>query len=153
MAYIDATFLNSAFGTTNVTALCGSAGEVSTVVGLAEAAVYAALWNAGYQTDSAPADFTTATVPKTVQLLAYVTWIELAHLRKSKPTPEALTRNLPKIADLDPDEAGRVRMEIPELTKSTTRAIGGVSTTDVTSDRVDGGRPAVFGPDKMTGYG
>jgi hypothetical protein len=150
VAYIDGTFLDNTFGSTNVTALCPTTTERDAVITMAEAAVYSALYNAGYQTDSAPADVTTSTVSDTVQLLTYRVWLELAHLRNQKSIPATLDLVLPKPSDLEKDGPGR--LEIPGLTKNTARAVGGVSTTDVTSDREDGGREAVFSGDKMTGW-
>lgn len=147
MAYIDGDFLNDTFGSANVTALCATSGERDAVIKLAEASVYSALYNAGYQTDSAPGDLTPATTPDIVQLAAFGAWLEIAHLRNRKELPEEAQRYTNK---LDAIESGQV--EIAGLTKTTSRAVGGVIKTDVTSSRADGGRAAVFDGDKMDGW-
>lgn len=151
MAYIDGTFLDNTFGATNVTALTPTTTERDAVITMAEAAVYSALWNAGYQTDSAPADLTPATTPDIVQLLTYRVWLELAHIRREKVVPDSLLNILPVPGDLERDDPGRI--EVPGFTKSVTRAVGGVSTTDVTTARASGGRPPIFDAESMDGYG
>lgn len=151
MSYIDGTFLDETFGAAAVTALTPTTAERDAVITMAEAAVYSALWNAGYQTDSAPSDLTPATTPDIVQLLAYRVWLELAHIRREKQVPQSLVDILPTPRDLERDDAGRI--EVPGLAKSVARAVGGVTTTDVTSVRSEGGRAPVFDGESMDGYG
>lgn len=150
MAYIDATFLQNAFGSANVTALTATSGERDLLITLAQGEVYSALYNAGYQTDAAPDDFAAdgSDCPDTIRLAALGAWLELAHLRKRKELPETARIYTARVELLRDG-----RMEVPGLTKTTTRAVGGVVRPDVTSEVSDGGRPAVFSRKKMDGYG
>jgi len=147
VAYIDGTFLDNTFGSANVTALCPTTTERDAVITMAEAQVYSALWNAGYQTDSAPGDLTPSTTPDVVQLATFGAWLEIAHLRNRKELPEEAERYTGKV---DAIESGQ--LEIPSLSKTVTRAVGGVTKPDTSSSRADDGRPAVFSGDKMDGW-
>jgi len=147
VAYINGTFLDNTFGSANVTALCPTTTERDAVITLADAAVYSALYNAGYQTDSAPGDFS-GDAPDIVQLASLGAWLEIAHLRNRKELPDTAARYTSR---LDAIESGKI--EIPGLAKTTTRAVGGVTRPDVTSTRADGGRAAIFDGSKMDGYG
>lgn len=147
MAYIDATFLDEAFGAANVTALCPTAAERDRVIALADGEVYTALYNAGYQTAAAPGDVTPATTDADVQRLSFGIWLNIAHLRNRK--------ELPPEARVYTDLLASVRdgsYELPGLTKTTSRAVGGVSTTNVSPTSANG-RPPIFDRKHMTGYG
>lgn len=150
MAYIDGDFLDDAFGSGNVTALCATSSEKALVIALAEAETYSALYNAGYQSSSSPDDFAAdgSDCPDTVRLAAFGAWLELAHLRNRKELPPNAGVYTAKLAQIRDGS-----LEVPELTKDTERAVGGVVKTDTTSTVAAGGRPPLFDRGSMEGYG
>lgn len=149
MAYIDGDFLDDVFGAGNVLALTPTPAERDLVIDLAEADTHSALTVAGY-IDCSPDDYgsTGSDCPKGVQLACFGAWLRLAHLRNRKELPE-VAKGYTEYAQMIRDG----RMEIPDLSKSTTRAIGGVVKADTTSTTADGGRAAVFTRTKLEGYG
>lgn len=148
MAYIDASYLNDILGSSNVTSLCPTTAERDAVIAAADAEVYGALYAAGYQSGYAPADLTPATTPELVKLASFGAWLEIASLRNRKELPEAARRYTGKIDAISKGET----FEVPGWTKTTTRAIGGVIKTDVTSTQAAGGRAAVFDGTEMDGW-
>lgn len=148
--YIDEAYLQKAFGTDEVAALCPSADELSITIELAEAEVESALLMGGYSS-AVPASVyaSTAAVPKVVKLATYGAWLELAHLRRRKELPETAKRYTSKIGDI---RTGA--LEIPGVPKNVSRAVGGVTATESSSDvsESDGSRPPVFDRETMEGY-
>lgn len=148
MAYIDATFLDETFGSVNVTALTPTTDERDRIILLAEAQIFSALFHAGYQAGAGPTDLTPATTPNIVQLATFGSWLELAHLRNRKELPaeaSEFTGLRKKIREGD--------IEVSGLTKTTSRAVGGVIKTDTTTARPEGGRAPIFDSGSMDGYG
>jgi hypothetical protein len=145
--YINAEFLNAAYGTGQVTALCGTTEELTATIELAEAEVESALTMGGYS-GAVPSSVYTAIgdVPKVVKLAAYGAWLELAHGRNSLEIPKEFQPYTRKIEDI---RLGR--LEIPGVPKVVGRAVGGVLTTE-TDDSIEGGKPQIFSRDALEGY-
>lgn len=147
MAYIDGDYLDDAFGATNVLALTATSAERDLLIAQAQSVTHAALLVAGYD-NCAPGDYdsTGSNCPDAIRLAAYGEWLRLACSRHNKQAPQITAiQYVALIRD--------GLLEIPDLTKVATRAIGGVVKTDTTSTAADGGRAAVFTRAKMEGYG
>lgn len=149
MAYIDGDYLDDAFGAANVLALTATTAERDLLITMAQGVTHSALVVAGYDS-CAPGDYdsTGSDCPTVIRLATFGEWLRLAHLRNRKELP---TVALPYVEYVALIRDGK--MEIPDLTKVATRAIGGVVKTDTTSTAADGGRAAIFTRAKMEGYG
>lgn len=140
--YIDEAYLQNAFGSAQVAALCPSAGELSTTIELAEAAIEGALTSAGYTTAVPSSVYTdTANVPKAIKLATYGAWLVHAHGRHGIEVP---TDYRLFVTHFDRLQNGK--LEIPGLPKNTTRAVDGIVTTS--TDDV----PPVFSRTRMAGF-
>lgn len=144
--YLTQAYLEDAFGTEQVTALCETEGALATTIELAEAEaeVEAALRVGGYTKLVPPSVFAAITdVPKAVKLAAYRSWLILAHDRKRIPIEkDTLDQWKQPILDLRDGS-----IEIDSLV-DTTRAPGGVSFT-APGTITDPGRDPVFSAEKM----
>ena len=147
MAYIDEAFLQDAFGSAQVTALCPTADELTATIELAEAEVHSAVVMGGYQS-SAPGDYTPSTVPKVIKLAAYGAWLELAHLRMRKELPDSARAYTHKIELIRKGDLEIIGSDGVSVSKDTGRAVNGIQATDSTST----GRPTIFGRTSMEGY-
>lgn len=154
--YLTEAYLQEAFGALEVAALCPASGATSAadvlarVIQQATAETETALQNGGYAsavpasiyTSLAAADGTAPTstqCPAAISLLAFGAWIELAHGRRTIQIPEQYAAYVRKL-----DQVRSGRMELPGITKSVSRTVGGVSSTDTTSDSCNS-RPQIFG--------
>ena len=151
MAYIDSDTLDNLFGADEKSALCPTTVELTATIELAEADVHSAVVMGGY-IDAAPDDYTPSTVPLVLKLAAYGAWLDLAHLRKRKELPETVRVYTHKIELIREGKLEIVARDGTTVSKSDTRAVGGVTSTDVTSTVADGGRAAVFTRTEMEGY-
>lgn len=144
--YLSEAYLNDAYGTDQVAAMCPTAGALSTTIQLAEAAVESALRIGGYTTLVPPSVFTDVDdVPAVVKLAAYRQWLILAHDRRGIPI-EADTLKTWQDALGDLREG---RIEIDAIV-NTTRGVGGNSFTDTTSTTSSGQtRAPVFSGENM----
>lgn len=142
MPYIDAKYLNEAFGAAEVNALCPTPNELARVIEMAEAETETALLNGGYGSAVPSSVFATVDdCPKAIRLLAFGAWVEAAHGRKRVEIPAQYLEYVRKL-----DQVRTGRMELPGVDKggvekNVGRGPGGVMSTPTTGPE---GRPAVF---------
>lgn len=140
--YIDESYLQNAIGSAKLAALCPTSDELAAVIAQAHAETETALQNAGY-TGAVPHTTyaTVAACPAAISLAAFGAFMELAYGRNDLELPAAYRAYAQK---LDLIRTGR--MEIPSVTKSVARAVGGVSFTESSSSVTvsDGSRPQIF---------
>jgi hypothetical protein len=155
MAYLTSTILDSVLGASKVAALVAPSASASTttasLIGLATAEVESALSIGGY-TGGIPSTVylsDASNCPKIIQLATFGAWLELAYGRNDLEIPESYRAYIAKIEDI---RAGKI--EIPTVARSTARAVGGVSTTESSTDVTidNGSRPQIFNRRTLQGY-
>lgn len=148
MAYLTATVLNEAIGTTKVTALTGgNVNQLTRLIALATAEVRSALSLGGY-TGAIPETVYAAdasTCPDEIKLAAMGSFVELAYGANDLDIPEGYRAYIAKV-----DELKKGLLELQGVTRNAARAVGGIGFT-VSSGAADdssavnsGSRPAVF---------
>lgn len=151
MAYIDETYLQEALGTDKVARLCPSSDELDRVIEQAHAETQSALMIGGYSAAVPHTVYATvADCPSEIRLACYGAWLELAYGRNDLQLPDAFRAYVNKIEEI---KAGR--LEIRSVSKTTSRAVGGVSftdSTDTTAAVENGSRPQVFNRKTLMGF-
>jgi hypothetical protein len=148
--YIDETYLQEALGSAKVAALCPTPGELARVIEQAHAETQSALMIGGY---SAAVPHTVyanvAACPSEIRLAAYGAWLELAYGRVDLALPDAFRAYVGKLEELK-----RGDLEIQGVSKTVSRAVGGVSFTDSseTANVSEGARPQVFNRKTLLGF-
>lgn len=153
MAYITETILDETLGSAVVDELTGSdANTLARLIGHASARVRTALQIGGY-TAAVPETVyqsDASDCPKEIVELACRVWKRIAYARRDLSIPEDQIREIDQeLADL---REGRI--EIKGLTRSVTRAPGGIDRTETstTVTIANGSRPQVFSRSRMTGW-
>lgn len=140
--YLTEAFLQDAFGSDQVAALCPTADELSTTIELAEAEVESALEQGGYESTYPSSVYAAIDdVPKQIKLAAYGAWLELAFLRTRRELPPEARPYTHKIELIRKGE-----LSIPGVSRSTIRAPGGATATESSTSvqETSGARPAIF---------
>lgn len=144
MAFIDSTYLNNAYGSSNVAALCPTTDELNQAIASAESMVEAALILGGYSRRESSS--VVATTPEIVKLACYGQWLQLAHLRHSLELPAQAWTWINLISAIRDGS-----IEIDGESRSTSRSAGGVSFT-ASDATVTGDSPQMFKRSRMVGY-
>lgn len=148
--YIDETYLQEALGSTKVAALCPTSNELDRVIEQAHAETQSALMIGGYSAAVPHTVYASVSAcPSEIRLAAFGAWLELAYGRNDLQLPEAYRAYVRKLEEI---KAGR--LEIQSVSKTVSRAVGGVSFTERSEDvTVDSGsRPQVFNRKTLQGY-
>lgn len=147
MAYLTQTILEDLLGAAKVAALA-SGSALTKTISLASAETETALQHGGYS-GAVPSTVYLADAsdcPEAIQLAAIGAWVELTYsVRNDLEIPEGIR---PHVAKLESIRNGK--MEIPGVTKTVSRAVGGVSFSD-SSSTSSTGRPKIFSRSTLTG--
>lgn len=142
MAYITDTILSLTIGASKLDDLtdAGDASVLAQLIDLASADVESALQVGGYAS-AVPAsvyDASASDCPNVIKLAAIGAFMQLAYGRNDLEIPEAFRTYLGKLASLRNGE-----IEIPGLSVNTSRAVGGIVSSDTTSSSPDA-KPPIF---------
>lgn len=140
MAYLTSTTIGDAMGIDKRDALCPDASALAKLIRQATAITEAALSVGGYGQHTADTfDADASDCPEMVQLMAYGAFVQFCYVRSDLPQDAQLAINL-----LEDMRAGK--LEIPNLTRSTSRQPGGVLTSSTVT------LPQVLGRSRMYGW-
>ena len=140
MAYLTDSTIADAMGADKRDALCPDASSLVKLIRQATAITEAALSVGGYGAHTASTYAADASdCPEMIQLMAYGAFVQFAYVRSDIPQDAQLAINL-----LEDMRAGK--LEIPDLTRSTSRQPGGVLTSSTVT------LPQVLGRSRMYGW-
>lgn len=127
MAYLTGTTIGDAMGIDKRDALCPDASSLAKLIGQATAIAEAALSVGGYGQHTADTYAADASdCPEMLQLMAYGAFVQFTYVRSDLPQDAQLAINL-----LNDMREGK--LEIPGLSRSTSRQPGGVRVSSTTT--------------------